>query len=81
MHAQPFDMIVEWSRDLVRTPPDSCLLLLLRETMYPVVCMRKQFLSLDEEGEEFGEEDSGVESGFGQDSHHPCLLLLLRETM
>ncbi len=23
---------------------------------------------LEEEGEEFGEEDSGVESGFGQDS-------------
>ncbi len=28
---------------------------------------------LDEEGEEFGEEDSGVESGFGRDSPRPLL--------
>ncbi len=29
---------------------------------------------LDEEGEEFGEEDSGVESGFGRDSPRPLSL-------
>ncbi len=29
---------------------------------------------VDEEGEEFGEEDSGVETGFGRDSPRPLSL-------